>query len=132
MCLCVCVVVDVKKRIFLDALQKKLVFLLEPLFLLLLNVYHNSTGIPTRRRPTKMDHEEHVSVSNSKFWKDWRESRVYKLQISVFSGDLLMNAKCDLKPSQMDPYFGHLSGQGQREQQEEDASVEAHYHSRVE
>jgi hypothetical protein len=52
-----------------------------------------------------MDHEEHVSVSNSKFWKDWRESRVYKLQISVFSGDLLMNAKCDLKPSQMDPYF---------------------------
>lgn len=52
-----------------------------------------------------MENEEHVSVSNSKFWKNWRESKVYKLQISVFSADILLSAKCDLKPSQIDPYL---------------------------
>ena len=52
-----------------------------------------------------MAHEEHVSVSDSKFWKNWRESKVYKLQISVFSANILISAKCDLKPSQIDPYL---------------------------
>lgn len=52
-----------------------------------------------------MDSEEHVCVSDSKFWKSWRESKVYKLQISVFSADIKVGAKCDLKPSQIDPYL---------------------------
>lgn len=30
---------------------------------------------------------------------------MYKLQVSVLSADILMNAKCDLKPSQIDPYM---------------------------
>lgn len=49
--------------------------------------------------------DNYVSVSESKFWKSWRESKVYKLQVSVLSGEIMLSAKSDLKPSQIDPYM---------------------------
>mmetsp|Transcript_6984 Transcript_6984/g.11668 ORF Transcript_6984/g.11668 Transcript_6984/m.11668 type:complete len:207 (-) Transcript_6984:247-867(-) len=52
-----------------------------------------------------MDSNNHVSVSDSQFWKSWRESKVYKLQVSVLSGEIMLSAKSDLKPSQLDPYL---------------------------
>ena len=51
------------------------------------------------------DLEENVSVGNSKYWKNWRESKCYKLQVSVFSANIIIGAKSDLKPSQIDPYM---------------------------
>lgn len=54
---------------------------------------------------SEMPNDDHVSVSDSKFWKNWRESKVYKLQVSVLAGEIMLSAKSDLKPSQIDPYM---------------------------